>query len=78
MEAQAFTCCRVRLALQVAVEHLGQEGFLILGVALLEKACMVSGQWQVEASKILGVLGQLKVVEGPLEARVVMGVKPFT
>ncbi|KAG4176524.1 hypothetical protein ERO13_A11G250520v2 [Gossypium hirsutum] len=58
---------------------LGAGGFPDLDVVLLEKASMVAGQWQVEASKISGVPAQLKVVEEALVVRVVvMGVKPFT
>ena len=52
MEAQVFTCCKVKLALQVATEHLELEFSLVSGMALLEKA-----------SKTLEVQGQPKLVE---------------
>jgi hypothetical protein len=68
----------VMLVMREAVGHLGLEGFMILVVAPPEKACRVVGGWQVEASKILGVLGLLKGEGGAPQAMMLMGVRLFT
>jgi hypothetical protein len=66
------------LVMQEAVGHSGLEGFLILAVAPVEKACRVVGGWEVEASKISGVLGLLKGEGVAPQAMMLMVARLFT
>ena len=78
VEVQDFTCCKAMLVMQEAVGHSGLVGFLILAVALLEKAYRVVVGWLVGASRILGVLGLLKGEGGALQAMVLKAVRRCT